>query len=89
MSFKERESSKGRQNDVLPSTSPTQFRSGAVIFAGELSEAADSISWWRMPELREFEAMAGHNLAAGYYGVEELMDTSSVERPHLCKILSD
>ena len=74
---------KERQNDMLPSSSPTHFRSGAVILAGELSKAAGMINWPRMPELKEFGATAGHVIAAGYCGMEELTDTSAAERPQI------
>ena len=49
MAFKESGSMKERQNGVLPSTSPTQFRPDAVILARELSKAANLIDRPRMP----------------------------------------
>ena len=66
---------------MSPAASPTQFRSDAVSLADELSKAADMINWPRMPELKEFKATAGRIIAAGYCGVEELMDTPVAERP--------
>ena len=68
---------KEQQNDMLPSTSPTQFRSDAVIFVGELSAVADVINWPRIPELKESEATAERFIVAGHNYREELLDTSS------------
>ena len=69
MPSKGREGSmKEHQNDMLPSTSPTQFRSDAVIFVGELSAVADVINWPRIPELRESEATAKRIIVAGRTG---------------------
>ena len=47
------------------------------------------INWPRKPELEEFEAMADRIIAAGYYRMEELMDTPAAERPRLYKTLAD
>ena len=65
---------------MLPSTSPTQFRSDAVILAEELQNSADFSNWPRVPELEEFEAMDDHIVAAGYYGMEELNDYGAEPR---------
>ena len=76
------------QNDMLPS-SPTQIRSDAVIVAGELSKPADMIKCPRTPEPQEFEATAGHFIAAGNFGMEELVDTSAAERRRFYETLAD
>ena len=52
-----------------------------MILADELSEVADMINWPRMLELKEFES--------GYYGTDELMDTSAAEGAQLCEISGD
>ena len=67
---------KSHRNDTLPSTSTTRVPSDALIFAGQLSRAA------------EFEALAEHVVAACFYGVNELADASSSERAHLLKQLA-
>ena len=70
MSGKEREFSlEELRNDMLPFTSPTQFRSDAVSRAEELSKAADLIDWPRAPDLKDFEATAGRIFAAGFFWV--------------------
>ena len=71
---------------MLPSTSPTQLRSNAVILAEELSKAADLIRWPRMSELKEFEAITDHIIAAGYYETAKLMDTPAADRAQLFNI---
>ena len=75
--------------DVLPSSPQTPRRSDAAILADELAKSAERIKWPRLPELKEFEQMAGTILSAGYYSSEELADTSTAERTQLYKILSD
>ena len=81
-------SGKDIQNDTLLTTSPTPFRSDSVIFSDGPSKAADTINWPRMPELEELQAAADHICVAGYFGTEELMDTSAFERPQLYKTLA-
>ena len=61
----------------------------ATILEDRLSKVADVINWARMPELEEFEAMAGRVMISGYYGTEELMDTSASGRTQLYKISAD
>ena len=65
------------QNDTLSNSSATPFYTGAAIAADELSKVADVINWWRMPEQIAFEAMADQTTILGYYGEDELMDTSA------------
>ena len=71
---------KPNQPDVMPETSQPPSRSHSLFLADELSSAAELIKWPRMPELREFEQMADLIIAPGYYGMGELMDTSTSER---------
>ena len=47
---------------------------------GRALESCGSINWRRMPEIEEFGALADHISAAGYYGADELADTSNAER---------
>ena len=76
------------QNDTVPTTSPTLFRSVPVILADELSEDAGMINCPHAPELKEVEAMADRIIAAGFFGMGELLDTSTSEQPRLYKTSS-
>ena len=68
---------------MFPSTSPTQVLSDAVILAKGLSKASGPINRPRVPARKEFEAMADHISAAGYYSADELIDTSDAQRAQL------
>ena len=85
MSFAKEKETLMRHNPPAapPSTSQTPYRSDAALLKDELSKAADSIKWPRMPELREFEQMAHPAIAAGHYGLEERMDSSASGRARL------
>ena len=72
-----------RQNDMLPSTSATQFRSGANILPEEHSNAADLINWLRGPELKAFEGADVHSIANGYFWADELIGAPASERARL------
>ena len=74
---------------TLPSTLRAQFRSDAGILAEGLSKAADLINLPRMPEPNEHEAMADHIVAAGYFGMDELIDAPASERAQLFKVAPD
>ena len=80
---------KERRNKMLPPTSPTRFRSDSALLADELSKAAEMIYWPRMPELKEYEAVADQMIIAGHCGLEGLMDISSSERPQLYGTLAE
>ena len=74
---------------MLPSTSQTQSRSDAVILAGELPKAPDLITRPRVPEPKEFESMADHIVAAGYFGMAEPIDSPNAERAQLLAISAE
>ena len=71
------------------STSPTQFRSDAVIHAEELSKAADLTNGPRIPELRECEAMADHVIAVGDYKADGLIGAPNSEPAQLFQFSPD
>ena len=42
-----------------------------------------------MPDLKEFEAMADHIIAAGFYSTGEMIGTTNAERAQLCMIMAE
>ena len=65
------------QPAIVPEAAQIPFRSVGVLLADELSNAADLIKWPRMPELREFEQMAGLIAAAGQHTAGERTGASA------------
>ena len=55
--------------------------------ADGLSKVADKLQWCRQPEVLEFDKMAEVCPIAGYCCLDEVMDTSAVERELLYKAL--
>lgn len=64
------------------------MRSDLTNLADEPSKTTGAVKWRRMPEIRESEAMDSVSVAAGYYGMNALADTSVQERIQLYKLLS-
>ena len=69
-----------QQNEPQTSLS-TERRPEHQNLAGELSLAADGLSWSRRPELKECEAMAEVIAAEGFYDMADLADASP-QRAH-------
>ena len=67
---------KESKDDMLPTTSSSEpKRSDTTTLADELLRAADKIKWPRSPEIGALEHMAELSHIAGYYCLEDLMDT--------------
>ena len=78
-----------QQNDVLPSASTTARRSERQSPAGELGLAAETLTWSRKPEIKEYDAMAEVIAAEGFYDMADLADASAAERTQLAKRLAE
>ena len=85
MTNKSRECVRTARNASLPTTTSSEWQDHGCKMAGEISEVADKIKWYRHPEISEIERTAATCSIAGYCCLEEVMATSETEREPLYK----
>ena len=84
MTARGKESSlRDRRKDGPQKTLRTPKRDDASILAGERPKTAVEMHRPRMPEVKEFVATAEKMLVAGFFRMDEMVDTSSYERAQL------
>ena len=76
----------GNTNNMLPS-SPDAPNLDYFSLADDLAKAADSAKW--PPGVRDLEKVAELTIAFGYYLAEDLLDTFTAERSHICNLLME